>query len=348
MSSVNIKIKKPFFCTAKATALLILLNMMFFTYAYADEDNFVNVVSARQEYLIKPIFEEFTKEIGIKVVYVIGDANKMVETIASQGEKTQVDAFLAVDAGDLYFAQQMGIFQPIRSHVLDRNIPPHLKDPSRQWFGLSLRVRSVAYSTDRVDPKLLTNYKSLSEPIWKNKLAVRTSQRIYNKSMVAMMIAQLGYDETKNILKGWVANFAMQPLQSDVAVLDAILENKADIGVVNSYYLAKMIKDKPDLPIKMCWIGASDDTVHVNISGMGITRYAKRKKNAIILLEWLSSSRGQKLFADMDMEYPTNTRVKPHKILQKWGRFKQVKLNVKKAGELRAKAVKLMKEIGYD
>lgn len=163
-----------------------------------------------------------------------------------------------------------------------------------------------------------------------------------------MMIAQLGYDKTKQILKGWVKNFSMKPLKSDVAVLNKILEGEADIGIVNSYYLAKMIKDKPNLPIKMHWLGASDDTVHVNISGMGITRYSKRKQNAIRLLEWLSSKKGQKLFADMDMEYPTNRGVKPHKILQQWGRFKQVKLNVKKAGELRAKAIKLMKEVGYD
>ncbi len=242
----------------------------------------------------------------------------------------------------------MGIFQPIRSRVLDRNIPSHLKDPSRQWFGLSLRVRSVAYHDKRVNPKGLSNYESLSSKQWKNKLAVRTSKRVYNKSMVAMMIAQLGYDRTKQILKGWVNNFEGKPLQSDVEVLNKILNNEADIGIVNSYYLAKMIKDNPDLPLKMHWVGASDSAVHVNISGMGITRYSKRKQNAVLLLEWMSSKKGQKLFADMDMEYPTNRSVKPHKILQEWGRFKQVKLNVKKAGELRAKAIVLMKEVGYE
>lgn len=342
------KIKKPFFCTAKVTIVLMLANIMFLTYVYANEENYVNVVSARQEYLIKPIFEEFTKDTRIKVVYIIDDANKMMKMIATQGEDTQVDAFLAVDAGDLYFAQQMGIFQPIRSRVLDRNIPSHLKDPSRYWFGLSLRVRSVAYHEKRVNPLTLSTYESLSSPQWKNKLAVRTSKRVYNKSMVAMMIAQLGYEKTKQILKGWVNNFAGKPLQSDVEVLNKILNNEADIGIVNSYYLAKMIKDNPELPLKMHWVGAADSAVHVNISGMGITRYSKRKKNAILLLEWMSSKKGQKLFADMDMEYPTNRSVKPHKILQEWGRFKQVTLNVKKAGELRAKAIVLMKEVGYE
>lgn len=341
-------INKPFFCTAKVTLLLILINVFFLTYSYAQEDNYVNVVSARQEYLIKPIFEQFTKDTGINVIYVIADANDMMKVIKSQGDKTQVDAFLAVDASDLYEAQQIGILQPIRSRTLDKNIPSHLKDPSRQWFGLSLRIRSIVYHTQRVNPDNLTNYESITQEQWYKKLAVRTSQRIYNKSMVAMMIAEYGYDKAQKIVKGWVNNFAMKPLQTDIEVINKILENRADIGIVNSYYLAKMIKDNPNLPLKMHWVGGQKGGVHVNISGMGVTRYAKRKDNAILLLEWLSSKKGQKLFADKDMEYPVNRRVKPHVILNKWGEFKQTTINVKKAGELRNQAVKLMKEVKYE
>jgi len=342
------KIRKPFFCTAKVTIILLLANMTFMTYIYANDHEFVNVVSARQEYLIKPIFKEFTKDTGIKVIYFISDANEVMNIIKSQGENTEVDAFLAVDASDLYEAQQYGILQPIRSRILDKNIPSHLKDPSRQWFGLSLRVRSIVYNTNKVNPKILTDYESIGDKIWHKKLAVRTSSRIYNKSMVAMMIAQYGYDKTKNIVKRWVDNFAMKPLNSDIEVINKILNNKADIGIVNSYYLAKMIKDKPNLPLKMHWVGNKDGGVHVNISGIGVTRYSKRKKNAIALIEWLSSKKGQKLFADTDMEYPVNKKVKIHEVLKKWGPFKQATINVKKAGELRVQAVKLMKEVGYE
>ncbi len=342
------KIRRPFFCTAKVTITLLIANAIFLTYVYANDNNFVNVVSARQEYLIKPIFQEFTKDTGIKVIYFISDANEVMNIIKSQGEQTEVDAFLAVDASDLYEAQQFGILQPIRSRMLDRNIPSHLKDPSRQWFGLSLRVRSIVYNSSKVDPKSITNYESISDNKWHKKLAVRTSSRIYNKSMVAMMIAQYGYEKTKEIIKGWVNNFAMKPLNSDIEVINSVLNNKADIGIVNSYYLAKMIKDKPSLPIKMHWVGNSDGGVHVNISGMGITRYAKRKENAIKLIEWLSSKKGQELFANIDMEYPVNKKVDMHPILEKWGEFNQTTINVKKAGELRNQAVKLMKEVGYE
>lgn len=342
------KIKKPFFCTIKVTIVLLLANLFFYTYVYAKEVNYVNILSERQEYLIKPIFEEFTKDTGIKVNYVISDGKETLEMIKKQGQETQVDAYLSVDASNLYEAQQNGLFQPIRSRVLDKNIPTHLKDPSRQWFGISLRARSLIYHTQRVNKELLIDFESIGDKQWHKKLAVRTSKRIYNKSMVAMMIAEHGYKKAKRIVQSWVHNFAIAPTLTDVGVINAIIENRADIGIVNSYYLAKLIKEKPSLPIKMHFIGDSKGRVHVNVSGMGVTRYAKRKDNAIQLIEWLSSKKGQRLFADIDMEYPVNRRVKAHNILQSWGKFKQVTINVKKAGELRNKAVKLMKEVGYE
>ncbi len=327
---------------------ILFLNNFFTTYAYSNENKFINLVSARQEYLIKPIFEEFTKDTGIKVNYVISDGNSLLNMIKNQGQETEVDAYLSVDASDLYEAQQNGIFQPIRSRILDKNIPVHLKDPSRQWFGLSLRVRSLIYHVKRVNTDYIFDYESIGDKRWHNKLVLRTSKRIYNKSMVAMMIALYGYDKTKEILLSWVENFSIQPTNTDIDVINAIKDNKADIGIVNSYYLAKMLRDDPTLPVKMHFFGDKSNRVHVNISGIGILRYAKRKDNAVKLIEWLSSKRGQRLFADIDMEYPVNRRVEPHKILKKWGRFKQMTINVKKAGELRTQAVRLMQEVNYE
>lgn len=332
----------------KLLLLLFLINLTFFSNAYSKENNFINLVSARQEYLIKPIFDEFTKDTGIQINYVISDGNSLLKMIKRQGQETQVDAYLSVDASDLYEAQQNGIFQPIRSRVLDRNIPSHLKDPSRQWFGLSLRVRSLIYHTKRVNPDSIIDYESIGDKQWNKKLAVRTSKRIYNKSMVSMMIALYGYDKTKQIVQSWVDNFSINPTNTDIDVINAILDNKADIGIVNSYYLAQMINDNPSLPIKMHFVGDKEKRVHVNISGMGILRYAKRKDNAVKLIEWLSSKKGQKLFADIDMEYPVHRSVKPHDILTKWGKFKHMTINVKKAGELRKKAIKLMRDVNYD
>jgi len=340
--------KKQIFCSIKLTIILLIANISFATYIYADDTNTVNLVSARQEYLIKPILEEFTKDTGIKVNYTISFGNIMLNMIKLEGEDSQIDAYIANDAGDLYNLQQNGILQPIRSKILERNIPSHLRDPSKQWYGISMRVRSVVYNTKRVNPLLLKDYKSLGDLRWKDKLSLRTSKKVYNKSMVAMMIAHYGYDETKNIIQSWVNNLNTKPLNDDIKVIDAILENKAEIGVVNSYYLAKKLRDNPNLPIKMHFLGDENSRVHINISGIGVTRYAKRKKNAIKLIEWLSSKKGQQLFANINMEYPVNKRVKPHKVLQSWGKFKQMKINVKKAGELRREAVKLMRDVSYE
>ena len=340
--------KKQYFCSIKLTIFLLIANISFATYVYAEEENYVNLVSARQEYLIKPILEEFTKDTGIKVNYTISFGKVMVNMIKLEGEDSEVDAYIANDAGDLYNLQQNGILQPIRSEILERNIPSHLRDPSKQWYGISMRVRSLIYNTNLVNPSTLQDYKSLGEFRWKDKLSLRTSKKVYNKSMVAMMIAHYGYEKTKIILESWVKNLNEKPLNDDIKVINALLKNKAEIGIVNSYYLAKMLRDNPKLPIKMHFLGDENNRVHINISGIGVTRYAKRKKNAIKLIEWLSSKKGQKLFANINMEYPVNKRVKAHKILQDWGKFKQMKINVKKAGELRRDAVKLMKEVAYE
>jgi len=340
--------KNYFFWNIKLTFFLLFANISFATYVYAEDDNYINLVSARQEYLIKPILEEFTKDTGIKVNYTISFGNIMINMIKLEGEDSEIDAYLANDAGDLYNLQQNGILQPIRSKILERNIPSHLKDPSKQWYGISLRVRSVVYNTKYVDSTLLKDYISIGDERWKHKLALRTSKKVYNKSMVAMMIAHYGYDKTKKIMQSWVGNLARKPFSDDIKVINYIKDNKASIGVVNSYYLAKMIKEEPTIPVKMHFIGDENNRVHINISGIGVTRYAKRKANAIKLIEWLSSKKGQQLFANINMEYPVNRSVKPHKVLQKWGKFKQMRINVKKAGELRKEAVQLMREVSYE
>ena len=340
--------KKQYFCNIKLTFFLLIANISFATYIYAQEEPYINLVSARQEYLIKPILEEFTKDTGIKVNYTISFGNIMVNMIKLEGEDSDIDAYIANDAGDLYNLQQNGILQPIRSETLERNIPSHLRDPSKQWYGISMRVRSVVYNTKLIDPLLLKDYESLGDLVWKNKLALRTSKKVYNKSMVAMMIAHYGYEKTKLILDSWIKNLSEKPLSDDIKVINSVLKNQADIGIVNSYYVAKELQKNPNLPIKMSFLGDEKGRVHINISGIGVTRYAKRKNNAIKLIEWLSSQKGQKLFANINMEYPVNRKVKAHKILQDWGKFKQMKINVKKAGELRRESVRLMKEINYE
>lgn len=346
----HIQAKFNIFCSIKFTFLLVFCYIALFSYAEVEaaDNNYVNVASARKSSLIEPIFKIFSKETGITVRYITNSADKLRKMIKNKGEYSNIDLFLAVDGSDLYEAQQIGILQPIRSKILLKNIPRHLRDPANHWFGLSLRVRSVIYHQDRVDKSKLTDFVGLGERQWHKRLALRTSKKIYNKSLVAMIIATYGIKETEEIVFSWVRNLSMPPLPTDVAVIQALVRNKADLGIVNSYYLAKILKKNPTLPIKMAWVGDKNSGVHVNITGAGVSRYAKNKANAIKLLEWLSSPVAQKLFADLNIEYPVNKSVEPHPILKQWGNYKHSNVNVKKMGELREQAVALMQRVGYE
>lgn len=344
------KLKIDLLYSLELTLILIFLYVIFFNYASAADNSkqVVNVASARKASLIEPIFRIFSKQTGITVQYTTASAEKLRKGIKSQGKNTSIDLFLAVDGSDLYEAQQIGILQPVRSKILLKNIPRHLRDPANHWFGLSLRVRSVVYHRYRVDKRKLDNFSGLGDNTWHKRLVLRTSEKIYNKSLVAMLIATYGENEAERIVRSWINNLAMAPLPKDTSVIQAIAMGSADIGIVNSYYLAKMLKQYPDLPIDMAWVGDKTGGVHVNITGAGITRYAKNKNNAIRLLEWLSSPTAQKLFADMNIEYPVNKSVAPHEILKQWGEYKHSKINVKKMGELREQAIALMHRVGYE
>lgn len=233
------------------------------------------------------------------------------------------------------------------SKVLKQNIPGHLRDPEGRWAGLSIRARTIVYNTDRVKASELSTYEALGDPVWKKRLCLRTSKKVYNQSMVAMMMHTLGADQTKSIVKSWVSNLATTVFSSDTKVLEAIAAGQCDVGIVNTYYYGRLLKKKGKLPIALYWPNQTGRGVHVNISGAGVTRYSKNKAAAIRLLEWLSSSAAQNLFADINLEYPVNPKVKSAPEVAAWGAFKQDQTNLEKAGALQKEAIKLMDQVGY-
>jgi iron(III) transport system substrate-binding protein len=252
-----------------------------------------------------------------------------------------------VDAGNLWYAAQTGILQPVSSEVLTANIPSHLRDPQNRWFGLSVRARTVVYHTGRVQPEALSTYEALAEPNWKGRLVLRTSKKVYNQSLVAMMIQDLGIDDTRRVVSGWVGNLAVPPLSSDTKVLEALTAGVGDVGIVNTYYYGRLLKKNPDLPLKLFWPNQETTGVHVNVSGAGVTAHAKHPEAAVAFLEWVSGAEAQNLFADVNMEYPVNPGNQPHPVVQAWGTFKANPRNVASAGQYQAQAIRLMDEAGY-
>jgi iron(III) transport system substrate-binding protein len=282
------------------------------------------VYSARNEQLIKPLFDLYSKETGVDVKFTTADAAVLVTRLAAEGRNSPADILMTVDAGELWNAAERGLLKPLRSPVLDRNVPQHLRDPQGRWYGFSQRARTIAYNPRKVDPKTL-----------------------YNQSLVAMMIKTLGEPQTERVVRGWVANLATDVFANDTALLEAIAAGQCDVGIVNSYYYGRIVRERPDFNVKLFWANQGAGGVHVNISGAGVVATSRNAAVAQRFLEWLSEGKAQEFFAASNMEYPTNPRVAKDPLVASWGTFQPSLINVVEAGRLQPAAVKLMDRAGY-
>jgi iron(III) transport system substrate-binding protein len=311
----------------------------------------VVVYSARNEQLIKPLFDAYTKETSVQVKFVTDKEGPLMARLKAEGRNTPADLFMTVDAGNLWQAAQEDLLKPVHSKVLAANIPDHLRDPANTWFGLSVRARTLVYNRNKVKPADLSTYEDLASAKWKGRLCLRTSKKVYNQSLVGMMMVEHGEEKTEQIVRGWVANLATAPFPDDTVAMEAVAAGLCDVTVVNTYYFGRLIEKKPDLPLAIFWPNQTLKNkaagVHVNISGAGVTRHTKHEAAAIRLLEWLSSETAQNLYADVNLEYPANPKVKTDATVAAWGTFKPNLINVAQAGALQAKAVMLMDRAGY-
>jgi len=325
-------------------AMLLLFAMLVSPVMAADE---IVIYSARNEQLIKPLFDAYTAETGTQIKFITDKEGPLLERLKAEATNTPADMLITVDAGNLWIAAKEGVLARVDSKRLKANIPAHLRDPDNQWFGLSVRARTIVYSTARVKPSQLSTYEALGDVKWKGRLCLRTSKKVYNQSLVAMMIARHGETKTEKIVKSWVANLATDVFPDDTKLMEAIAAGQCDVGIVNTYYFGRLKQKQPEAPIALFWPNQKDRGVHVNVSGAGVTAHAKHRAAAVKFLEWLSSEKAQNLFADENLEYPANPRIKPHASVAAWGKFKQDTINVSKAGSLQAKAVMLMDRAGY-
>ncbi len=312
--------------------------------APADE---VVVYSSRKEHLIKPLFDRYTHETGVKITWLTDKAGPLIQRLKAEGRRTPADLLLTVDAGNLWAAAEQGVLRAIDSPVLERDVPAHLRDPEGRWFGLSKRARTIVYSTERVRPSEITTYEDLADPKWKGRLCLRTSKKVYNQSLVASLIAHHGEAEAERIVRGWVANLAAPPFSNDTKTMQAILAGRCDLGIVNTYYFGRLQRKDPDIALALAWPNQQGNGVHVNVSGGGVTAHAKHPEAAQRLLEWLASEAAQHDFAAINLEYPVNPRVEAADAVKAWGTFKEDSLDVAEYGRLQAAAIRLMDRAGY-
>lgn len=330
----------------RASGLLTCLITCLLSSTLHAQDEVV-VYSERKEPLIQPIFEAYTRDTGVKVTWLTDAAPVLIERLVAEGEATPADLFMAVDAGSLWQAAERGVLATVASPTLDAAIPANLRDPDGRWYALSQRARTIVYSTERVQASDLSTYEALAEPKWKGRLCLRSSKKVYNQSLTATLIARSGAEQTETVVSGWVQNLAAPPFADDTLLVQAIAAGQCDVGIVNTYYLARLQKEDPDLPVTVFWPNQGDAGVHVNISGAGVVAGSDRKAQAQQLLEWLASAATQQEFARLNYEYPARAGIATDPVVAAWGDFKPDPVNVVEAGRRQAEAVKLMDRAGW-
>ncbi|MBN3563389.1 Fe(3+) ABC transporter substrate-binding protein [Aliamphritea spongicola] len=324
-----------------------------FTLPVLADSDLVNVYSARKEALIKPLLDKFEAETNIVVNLVTGNADALLKRLQIEGSASPADVFITVDAGRLQRAKDASVLQPITSKTLDAAIPAHLRDTDRQWYGLSQRARTIFYAKDKVDPAQLSTYEDLADPKWKGKICSRSSNNVYNQSLVAAMLEANGTEQTENWAKGFVKNFAKPPAGGDTDQLRAVNAGVCELTLANTYYFGRLANSSKDADkqlvnnVGVFWANQDDRGTHVNVSGAGVTKASKNKENAIKLIEFLTSPESQKWYAEVNSEYPVVAGSDVSSVLRDFGDFKADTVELSKLGENNRAAVELMDRAGW-
>lgn len=318
-----------------------------------DKEQVVNVYTHRHYEADQKLFAQFEKESGIKVNVVNASADELMQKMTAEGKQSPADVLITVDAGRLVRATDKGLLQPITSTILETNIPKHLRDANAHWFSLTKRARVLVYPKDRVKPESLSTYEDLTTAAWNKKVLIRSSNNIYNQSLLASIIAHKGYEGAKEWAKGMVDNMARSPKGNDRDQVKAVVAGEGDVAVVNTYYIGKLLNSSNPEEVKVgnavnVFFPNQETTgAHINVSGAGVAKYAPNKENAIKFIEFLSSPLAQKVFALANYEYPVNEKVPPSDLLKSWGSFKEDTLSLSKLGTNNKKAVLVFDEVGW-
>jgi iron(III) transport system substrate-binding protein len=316
----------------------------------ADE---VNVYSARKEALILPLLEKFKAETGIGFNLITAKADALLKRLESEGRSTPADIFITADAGRLQRARDAGVLQPVDNPILAARVPQNLRDKDNYWFGLSQRARVIFYVKEKVDASELSTYEALADEKWKHRICIRSSDNIYNQSLVASMIEADGVDQTEAWARGLVANFARKPAGGDTDQLRAAAAGLCDIAIANTYYFGRLVNSDKEKDqeaankLGLFWPNQNGRGAHINVSGAGITKYAKHREAAERLLEFLVSADSQTWYAKVNNEYPVVADAAIPATLVSFGKFKSDSLNLTFLGENNRAAVQLMDRAGW-
>ena len=313
----------------------------------------VNIYSYRQPQLIAPLMDAFTKETGIETKILFLDKG-LEERVLAEGAASPADLIFTVDIGRLSNAKTKGITQPVINDAINGNISEQFRDPEGHWFGLTTRGRVVYASKERVEQDSIT-YEELADPKWKGKICTRSGQHVYNIALFASMVAHHGAEKAEQWLAGLRDNLARKPTGNDRAQAKAIFSGECDLGLGNTYYVGLMQNNEKEqeqkewaASIKVLFPNAGDRGTHVNISGMALAKHAPNKANAIKLMEFLASPKGQEIYAEQVYEYPIGPGTKPSDTVKAFGDIRPDALPLDTIAEERKTASELVDKVGYN
>ena len=330
--------------------MVVLGSPVSVTAANGVASNKVNVYSLRQPFLVKPLFDAFTKKTGIKV-NVVFSKKGLIQRLKSEGANSPADLLFTVDVGRLQDAYDAGVTQAVSSSVLRAVIPALYRHPEGHWYGMTTRVRILYVSKERVKPDEIKRYEDLAAPKWHGRICTRSGKNSYNLALIASMIAHHGEVEAEKWLTSVKANLARRPQGNDRAQVKAIHAGECDVAIGNHYYYGKMLEKEDQRAwaesVYLVFPNQSDRGTHVNISGVALTKSTPNKANAIQLMEFLAGP-GQTLYADQNYEYPVKPGVPWLPQVKEWGVFKSDGLNLSTLAELRAAAARMVDRVDFD
>ena len=333
---------------------LILLFAFFVNLVTADE---VNVYTSRHYDSDDALYEEFTQETGIKVNIISGKGSALLQRLKAEGKNSPADIFFTVDAGNLWKVQKEGLFQSIQSEKVLAKVPENLRGPNDEWTAIAKRARVIFYNPENISDELVENfnYEDLADQKWNKRIVIRSSNNMYNQSLVASLIENIGEEATEKWAKKLVSNFARKPQGNDRSQIIAVANGEADLAIANSYYIGIMLSGSAGQEqleaakkVKMIFPNQDNRGAHINISGAGILKNAPNKDNANSFIEFLISKRVQKYMIDKSYEYSVLNDVAPSSEIAGFGTdFKEDQTSVRSFGELNPYAVKLMDRSGW-
>jgi len=327
------------------SSLLIMLSSSF-----ADE---LNIYSYRKPFLLKPFLDEYSKQTKIKF-NVLHLKKGMAQRLLSEGKNTKADIILTVDISRITELKDYDLLKSISSQVINNNVPNHLVDSDNKWVALSTRARIIGVSKSRVNKDEIKRIEDLAKPQFKNKICTRKGSHPYNRALLSSIISHNGYDKALLWAKGLVNNFARKPQGNDRAQAKAIFTGECDIILINTYYIGLM-KFNTENPEQQKWADATDVIFfnqkdrgqHVNVSAGAISKYSKNTKESLKFLEWLTSEKAQKIYSEINYEYPVNKNIKPSGKITMWGSFKSDEINITTISKNAPKAQEIIDKVGW-